>query len=359
MLLFLAADVQVDWQIVGDGYFRFLDGDRQVYSRDGRLATGPQGVLRSRADGLALDPPVHVPSSADRVRIAADGTIFAVSGGLEREVGRLTLVLPAEHGGLPAMGAPGSPGFGVVVASGSQVPSASGAPRLSIPPECNAAGPEIRLGDLATIEGPPERVQALRGVVIGAAPLAGGSRVLSRDQILTKLRAAHIDPTKLHLEMPLTVIVHRPCQEVAVSDLIEAARAALQEQEGVDLTKLSASAGVRHLKAPVGGYELRAGAPVKGGAGWSVAVTAYSGGRPVATTTVRFQAVREQPDETGEVRAGDQVTVQSVSGALLVETTGVVRQRGVVGDQVNVYIPSTKKTVRAEVVDSGTVRVTS
>jgi flagella basal body P-ring formation protein FlgA len=81
-------------------------------------------------------------------------------------------------------------------------------------------------------------------------------------------------------------------------------------------------------------------------------------GKAAVSVPVRFQpAPAAATPIVHAVKVGDQVTVRCESGALVLDTIGIVRQAGAVGEQVNVTIVSTKKLIRAEVIDATTVRV--
>jgi hypothetical protein len=231
----------------------------------------------------------------------------------------------------------------------------SGKLKVTLSPAAEVKAGEILLREIASLEGDSSLVARARSISVGSSPLAGGSRQLSRSQIVTKLRAAQLLPAQFDLNMAEMVTVTRPAQDIPVDALIDAARGALD-----DGGKLDVVPGVRYVRVPLGEYDVKAGRPMRSGLGWAVPVSVTIDGALAATVTVRFTPARGGSGDIaqGGVSPGDQVTVRIESGTLVIETAGVVRQKGTVGGEVSVYVPSTHKTVRAEVLDSSTVKVT-
>lgn len=123
-------DQPLDIALEGPGFLavRLADG-RQALTRDGQLATDPQGRLRLHT-GELVDPVIQLPAGTDpaKVAITPDGRVLASAGG--RELGRLRLVEVPAPGGL-------EPGPGNTFLAGA----ASGAVRAS-------AGTTVRQGAL-------------------------------------------------------------------------------------------------------------------------------------------------------------------------------------------------------------------
>jgi flagellar basal-body rod protein FlgF len=90
-----ALDVALD----GDGFLRVADGDEQFLTRNGSLAINAAGELVTTDGGYAVLGPggtrIAIPEEAQRIDIAADGTLSAVDArGARNAIGQLDLVGP-------------------------------------------------------------------------------------------------------------------------------------------------------------------------------------------------------------------------------------------------------------------------
>jgi len=119
-----------DWAIEGDGFFKFDDNGREVYSRAGNFKISKDGFLCNSA-GLKLTPEVSVPSGAVTFTIDKGGTWTATddvgaslaSGRIElakfinpaglSSIGR-NLYAKTDGSGDPTTGSPGEEGFGTI-----------------------------------------------------------------------------------------------------------------------------------------------------------------------------------------------------------------------------------------------------
>lgn len=85
----------MDLAIDGHGFIELLGPQGQTYLwRGGRLKIGKDGVLETATGGLPLKALISVPSDANSIAIAADGTVFAATPGNPdgAELGRMELV---------------------------------------------------------------------------------------------------------------------------------------------------------------------------------------------------------------------------------------------------------------------------
>ncbi len=71
------------------------------------------------------------------------------------------------------------------------------------------SSPVITIGLLAEIAGPRETVNRIKQLALGASPLPGRSRRISRGYIKMRLRAAGIDPDKIAFTGPDYVLISR------------------------------------------------------------------------------------------------------------------------------------------------------
>jgi flagella basal body P-ring formation protein FlgA len=81
-------------------------------------------------------------------------------------------------------------------------------------------GEEMRLGDLAHIEGHnPRWVRELQGLVVGSAPLPGRSRVITRDYVMLRLRQFGLETDRIAVVGADRVKVHRRGNEIDMEKL--------------------------------------------------------------------------------------------------------------------------------------------
>ena len=101
-------------------------------------------------------------------------------------------------------------GGGEANAGSPDVATLSGGARLVVEmrPQAETRGPVVRLGDVvAFVAGDRELWQRIEGIEVGAAPLPGQSRALSRPVVLQRLRQARLDPGVIEWATPVEVSV--------------------------------------------------------------------------------------------------------------------------------------------------------
>jgi flagellar basal-body rod protein FlgG len=97
---------QLDLAIEGQGFLGVTRASGEVaYTRAGNLKVDAQGKLCTN-DGLAVEPPITIPTDATSISIAADGTISATSAGQRTptQLGQLQIVTFPNPNGLAALG---------------------------------------------------------------------------------------------------------------------------------------------------------------------------------------------------------------------------------------------------------------
>jgi flagellar basal-body rod protein FlgG len=95
---------QLDLAIEGNGFFKVLKGDEEVYTRSGAFKLDNTGVLVD-SNGYVLQPQFTVPDGTTSVTIDASGQITALgSGGTVLGQAQLTLYKFANPAGLFAIG---------------------------------------------------------------------------------------------------------------------------------------------------------------------------------------------------------------------------------------------------------------
>ncbi len=93
-----------DVALTGDGFFAVSTQRGVRLTRDGRFGLTPDGTLADSSGNPVLDAngqPLRMPTNAQQITIAGDGTISTDSG----PVGKLGVVNPNDHGRLQAEGA--------------------------------------------------------------------------------------------------------------------------------------------------------------------------------------------------------------------------------------------------------------
>lgn len=97
-------------------------------------------------------------------------------------------------------------------------------------PEAVVGAAEVRLGDVAALEGDPALVARLREVRLGPAPAPGLGHYLTTDHVALRLRQHRIDPAAVRLAGAERVKVTRAVQTLSGEALVEAAVAAARER---------------------------------------------------------------------------------------------------------------------------------
>jgi flagella basal body P-ring formation protein FlgA len=106
---------------------------------------------------------------------------------------------------------------------------------VHIPPEVVVRTEDVRLGDIAQIEGDARLADRLRAVRLGSAPVAGRAHHLDLDLIRLRLRQQQIDPAKVEFVAPDRVAMTRAIQVLTGQALLDAAmRQGLEHLERLD-----------------------------------------------------------------------------------------------------------------------------
>ncbi len=228
---------------------------------------------------------------------------------------------------------------------------------IRIPAEATVNTPRFRLGDIATIEAQDPALQAqLSQIELGASPLAGQTRVFTKQQLLTRLRQHKIDIGSIHIEMPDAVRLTRAAQTLDATQLEQFAREQLKAVVGESASEWTLENPPAPASVPSGAVEFRLeGAPRVAHGSATMEITALVQGQPRAKYLLRFKA----PQKTRQiaVRSGESVQARVVSGGVVLEVRGIARATGALEEVIPVYIPDTQKTIRAQIVELGVVEV--
>jgi len=228
---------------------------------------------------------------------------------------------------------------------------------VCVPAEATVNAPRFRLGDIATIETDDATLrEQLSAIELGASPLPGQSRVFTKLQLLTRLRQHKIELSAIQIAMPDTVRLTRAAQKLDASQLEQFARMQLKASVGDSASEWTLENPPAPASMPSGAVEFRlGGAPRVASGSATMEVVALVEGQPRAKYLLRFKA--PQKARQIAVRSGENVQVRVVSAGVILEVKGVARTTGAIDEFIQVYIPDTQKTLRAQIVESGIVEV--
>jgi flagella basal body P-ring formation protein FlgA len=131
---------------------------------------------------------------------------------------------------------------------------------VSLQAESTVRGPEIRLGEVAEIQGRDTALaERLRRIEIGRAPLPGLSRTLDLNYLKARLRLQQVDLETLVFDVPSAVAVTTASQRVSGTDLVKAVRQHILAARETDATGLSivATSTPPDLTLPAGALEFK------------------------------------------------------------------------------------------------------
>jgi flagellar basal-body rod protein FlgG len=95
---------QLDVAIEGNGFFKLLQGEREVYTRNGAFKLDNNGVITD-SHGYILQPQFTIPEGTTSITVDPSGTITALAtDGTELAQAQLTIFKFANNGGLYARG---------------------------------------------------------------------------------------------------------------------------------------------------------------------------------------------------------------------------------------------------------------
>lgn len=101
---------------------------------------------------------------------------------------------------------------------------------LTLAPTAQVRGDAVTLGDIAAIDAPEEMLPQLRAIVVGMAPYAGQTRLLSPANVRVRLRLNGFNPDTLVIDGAAGVQVSRATTAMSGSSVVETAQAWLEQQ---------------------------------------------------------------------------------------------------------------------------------
>jgi hypothetical protein len=227
---------------------------------------------------------------------------------------------------------------------------------VRVPESVTVSAARFQLGDIATVEGDETLCQTLLRIELGASPLAGQSRLFTRQQLITRLRLHGIDLSAIQLEMPHTVRITRGAQSLDTTQLEQFAREQLRAVLGEAASEWTLENPPAPAAIPSGAVSFRLeGEPRVASQSATLEVVALVENQPRARFLLRFKAPAK-PRQIA-VRSGESVQVRVVADGVVLEVKGVARATGALDQTIPVYIPETQKTLRAQIVDTGILEV--
>jgi len=227
---------------------------------------------------------------------------------------------------------------------------------IRISDEVTVGVARFRLSDIAVVQGDETLCQTLRQIELGASPLAGQSRLFTRQQLITRLRLHGIDLSAIQLEMPHTVRITRGAQSLDTTQLEQFAREQLRAVLGEAASEWTLENPPAPASMPSGAVSFRLeGEPRVASQSATLEVVALVENQPRARFLLRFKAPVKARQIA--VRSGESVQVRVVADGVVLEVKGVARATGALDETIPVYIPETQKTLRAQIVDTGILEV--
>lgn len=227
---------------------------------------------------------------------------------------------------------------------------------IRVPEQVVVSVGRFRLSDIGSVEGDATLCQTLLQIELGASPLAGQSRLFTRQQLLTRLRQHGIDLSAVQLEMPPTIRITRTAQSLDITQLEQFAREQLQAVLGVAARDWTLENPPSPASIPSGAVSFKVeGEPRMASQSATLEVVALVEGQPRARYILRFKAPAK-PRQIA-VRSGETVQVRVVADGVVLEVKGIARATGALEETIPVYIPETQKTLRALIVDTGVLEV--
>lgn len=231
---------------------------------------------------------------------------------------------------------------------------------ITIAAEASVSSDQFTLGEIAQINAQESVKTRLEAIHLGMSPRPGLRRTFTKGQLETRLRQFGFQPKTFTIDMPDTISISRASQEIKADALVDAARAKLKELYGEAADTFELTNTVRPLAINPGEFKCDVDPYVaKSGLLYSVTVRVRQNDKSLGTYRLTFRQEQTQPAATAAaVKSGAQVTVIAGDGVLNITVSGEARSSGSIGETITIYVPSTKKTVKAVVVDGKTVRIT-
>jgi len=364
LILQTIASPTLSIKVDGEGYFRFVLGNKVAYARQVRLIVS-NGKL-SAADGSSLLPSVLVPEQATKLSVSLDGKISGTIFGREKQLGSIVLAM---FTGMPSFKPVGllslSATKATVVAPGEGL---AGVIRPIVKPQNNDYNPltlqtkpygfppngynastkilaksEVKvkftsevntevltLGDVADISGDSQLVEKLKSVDLGKSPILGTKKSLSTLLVKALISSQGVDMRQVSLTVPTGAVVERKAQRISPEEIAIAVQEAFKKKLNVD-TILEPKSKINSMMVPPGTVSFEVSNTQLNPSDISTTVDISVDGKLANSLHLRYD-ITQLP----QIKRGDVVRLRLISNTAKVEVNAKAKGTAFLGQSVTV-----------------------
>lgn len=222
---------------------------------------------------------------------------------------------------------------------------------IELPESVNVEGPDLLLGEIATLTGPEELVSQVAAINAGAAPLSGNSRRLTKAQIEVRLRQGGLDLKRIEFQGAQTVQVYGAVPLPTGSTVVKTEAGFPIYDVVVAAVDLPRGHVISPKDVTLESQEFRSGQPdlrtIEDFVGLRTSRHVLSGS-PLTSLNVEAIPIIER---------GASITILVQTGSLVVTAPGIARGSGGLGEVIAVENTLSRQTVLGEIIDAQTVQV--
>lgn len=364
LILQTIASPTLSIKVDGEGYFRFVLGNKVAYARQVRLIVS-NGKL-SAADGSSLLPAVLVPEQATKLSVSLDGKISGTIFGREKQLGSIVLAM---FTGMPSFKPVGllslSATKATVAAPGEGL---AGVIRPIVKPQNNDSNPltlqtkpygfppngynastkilaksEVKvkftsevntevltLGDVADISGDSQLVEKLKSVDLGKSPILGTKKSLSTLLVKALISSQGVDMRQVSLTVPTGAVVERKAQRISPEEIAIAVQEAFKKKLNVD-TILEPKSKINSMMVPPGTVSFEVSNTQLNPSDISTTVDISVDGKLANSLHLRYD-ITQLP----QIKRGDVVRLRLISNTAKVEVNAKAKGTAFLGQSVTV-----------------------
>ena len=364
LILQTIASPTLSIKVDGEGYFRFVLGNKVAYARQVRLIVS-NGKL-SAADGSSLLPAVLVPEQATKLSVSLDGKISGTIFGREKQLGSIVLAM---FTGMPSFKPVGllslSATKATVAAPGEGL---AGVIRPIVKPQNNDSNPltlqtkpygfppngynastkiltksEVKvkftsevntevltLGDVADISGDSQLVEKLKSVDLGKSPILGTKKNLSTLLVKALIYSQGVDMRQVSLTVPTGAVVERKAQRISPEEIAIAVQEAFKKKLNVD-TILEPKSKINSMMVPPGTVSFEVSNTQLNPSDISTTVDISVDGKLANSLHLRYD-ITQLP----QIKRGDVVRLRLISNTAKVEVNAKAKGTAFLGQSVTV-----------------------
>ena len=364
LILQTIASPTLSIKVDGEGYFRFVLGNKVAYARQVRLIVS-NGKL-SAADGSSLLPAVLVPEQATKLSVSLDGKISGTIFGREKQLGSIVLAM---FTGMPSFKPVGllslSATKATVAAPGEGL---AGVIRPIVKPQNNDSNPltlqtkpygfppngynastkilaksEVKvkftsevntevltLGDVADISGDSQLVEKLKSVDLGKSPILGTKKNLSTLLVKALISSQGVDMRQVSLTVPTGAVVERKAQRISPEEIAIAVQEAFKKKLNVD-TILEPKSKINSMMVPPGTVSFEVSNTQLNPSDISTTVDISVDGKLANSLHLRYD-ITQLP----QIKRGDVVRLRLISNTAKVEVNAKAKGTAFLGQSVTV-----------------------